>query len=192
MRAPVSFGDGRSQVKCGVLQPPTYVTPRSIARSRSTVIPYRGGWLVPRAFYLPILSAVVLASACDDPSAPLGGLSSYVARSLEGMPLPATLLHGDMSDLALLADTIHLYPHGVAERISIRRLTTLGAPVAVDTARTHNAYAVTGDSLHFDEDCPPNAFCIGAPRGSFSDDRRTLQLRMWPDGPAALYERVSP
>jgi hypothetical protein len=118
--------------------------------------------------------------------------SSYVARSVEGTPLPATFLHGDATDIALLADTIHLYPLGVAQRISLHRRTTIGAPTTVDTTRAHESYSVRGDSLVFHRYCPPNANCVGAPAGIFSADRRTLLLRMWPSGPLARYDRVRP
>lgn len=138
------------------------------------------------------LGTLFLATACHDPSAPLVVPASYVARTIEGSALPATLFHGDVTDVALLADTIQLRPLGVAERVSIFRRTTIGAAVTVDTSRSREAYTVHGDSLRFHRDCPPNANCVGAPTGRFSANRRTLLLRLWPDGPLAVYDRVSP
>ena len=147
---------------------------------------------MPRSCCLPILAALFLATGCHDPSAPLVVPSSYVARTIEGTPLPATFVHGDVTDVALLADTIHLHPLGVAERVSIYRRTTIGAGVTVDTTRSQEAYTVHGGSLRFHRYCPPDANCVGAPTGLFSDDRRKLLLHMWPEGPLALYDRVNP
>jgi hypothetical protein len=147
---------------------------------------------VPRSRCLPIACAIFLTSGCQDPTAPLVVPSSYVARSVEGTSLPATLVHGDATDVALLADTIHLHPLGVAERISIHRRTTIGAAVTVDTTRSQEAYTVRGRSVFFHRYCPPDANCVGAPEGVFSSDRRRLFLRLWPSGPLALYDRVSP
>jgi hypothetical protein len=141
---------------------------------------------------LPISYAMILVTGCHDPSGPLVLPSSYVARTVEGTPLPATFMHGDVTDIALLADTIHLYPLGVAERISIHRHTRIGAPVTVDTSRAHESYSVRGDTLLLHRYCPPDANCVGPPVGIFSRDRRTLLLRMWPSGPRARYDRVSP
>jgi hypothetical protein len=146
---------------------------------------------VPRSRSLPLVCAVILTTACQNPSAPLVVPSSYVARSVEGTPLPATFIHGGMTDVALLADTIHLYPLGVAERISIYRRTAIGYPVTIDTTRSQESYTVRGDSLLFHRDCPPNANCVAPPAGIFSADRRKLLLELWP-GPLALYDRVSP
>ena len=147
---------------------------------------------MPRSRCLAIVCAIVAATACNDPNAPLVVPSSYAARSVEGAAVPATIVHGDMTDVALFADTIHLYPLGVAERVSVYRRTTIGAPAMVDTTRSQESYTVRGDSLLFHFYCPPNANCVGAPAGIFSADRRKLLLRMWPEGPRALYDRVSP
>jgi hypothetical protein len=147
---------------------------------------------VPRSCCLFILGALLVATACHDPSAPLVLPSSYVARTIEGTSLPATIVHGDATDVALLADTIHLHELGVAERISFYRRTTIGAPVTVDTTRSQESYTVREDSLLFHRYCPPNANCVGAPTGIFSADRHKLLLRMWPEGPLALYDRVNP
>ena len=147
---------------------------------------------MPPSYCRSLLGALFLATACHDPSAPLLVPSSYVARTIEGASLPATLVHGDLTDVALLADTIHLHPLGVAQRVSIYRRTTIGAAVTVDTIRSEEAYSVRGDSLRFHRYCPPDANCVGAPTGRFSADRRTLLLRMWPEGPLALYDRVNP
>jgi hypothetical protein len=150
------------------------------------------GSIVPRSRCLPIVCAIFLTTGCEDPSAPLVIPSSYVARSVEGRSLPATFIHGDMSDVALLADTIHLQPGGVAERISVQRLTTIGGPVTVDTTRSRESYTVQGHSVFFHPSCPPDANCVGPPEGVFSADRRRLFLRLWPSGPLAVYDRVSP
>lgn len=144
-----------------------------------------------RSRCLPMLCASLLASACHDPSAPRVAPSSYVARSVEGTAVPATFAHGDMTDVALVADTIHFHPLGVADRIGIYRRTTIGAPVSVDTTRSRESYTVRGYSLRIHRYCPPNANCVGASEGIFSRDRRKLLLRMWPEGPLVLYDRVS-
>ena len=148
--------------------------------------------MVPRSCCRSILGALFLATACRDPNAPLVVPSSYVARTIEGTSLPATLVHGDVTDVALLADTIHLHPLGVAERVSIYRRTTIGAGVTVDTSRSQEAYTVRGSSLRFHRHCPLDANCVDAPTGLFSADRRKLFLRMWPEGPLARYDRVNP
>ena len=148
--------------------------------------------MVTHSRNLPIMCVIVLATGCHNPSAPLVIPSSYVARSVEGTSVPATVLHGDASEVALVADTIHLHPLGVAERITLYRRTTIGAPVTVDTTRSQESYTVRGDSLLLHRYCPPNANCEGPPTGVFSADRRKLLLRLWPSGPHALYERVSP
>lgn len=148
--------------------------------------------MVSRSRFLFIVCAMFLATGCRDPNAPLVVPASYVARTVEGTPVPATLVHGSASEVALLADTIHLHPMGVAKRISIHRYTTIGAPVAVDTSRYQESYTVRGDSLRFSRYCPPEANCVGAPEGILSADRRHLLLRLWPAGPVARYDRIAP
>ena len=146
-----------------------------------------------RSRCLRVVCVVVLVTTgCQDPTAPLVVPSSYVARSVEGMSLPATFLHGGASDVALVADTIHLYAMGVSERISIYRRTTVGAPVTVDTIRSHESYTVRGHSLHFRVACPFNANCADPPAGVLSVNRRQLLLPLGFSGPLALYDRVSP
>lgn len=147
---------------------------------------------MPRSYCFPIVCAIFLTTACQDPSGPLVIPSSYFARSVEGTSLPATLIHGDASDVALVADTIHFHLGGLAEHISIQRLTTIGGPVTVDTTRSRESYTVQGHSVFFHPSCPPDANCVGPPEGVFSPDRRRLFLRLWPSGPLAVYDRVSP
>ena len=147
---------------------------------------------MPRSRRFPIVCAILLTTGCEDPTAPLVIPSSYVARSVEGASLPATFIHGDVSDVALIADTIHLHFGGLAERISIQRLTMIGAPATVDTTRSQESYTVQGRSVIFHRYCAPDANCLGAPEGVFSADRRRLFLRLWPSGPLAVYDRVSP
>ena len=147
---------------------------------------------MPRSCCFPALCVTILVTACHDPSAPAVVPSSYVARSIEGTSLPATFSHGDVIDVALVADTIHLFPSGVAERISIYRRTRIGAATTVDTSRSQASYTLRGTLLLFHDTCPINANCLGPPAGMFSLDRGQLLLRMWPDGPRALYDRVNP
>jgi hypothetical protein len=68
--------------------------------------------------------SIFLATGCQDPSAPFVVPSSYAMRSVDGASVPATLFHGGATEVALLADTIHLYPLGVAQRSTISRYTT--------------------------------------------------------------------
>jgi hypothetical protein len=147
---------------------------------------------VPRSRCLPTLYVLLLASGCDEPTAPLLVPSTYVARTVNGASVPAPLIDYGTGQVVLLADTLHLYPLGASQRISIYRHLTSGAPATVDTSRTHESYEVHGDSLRFYRYCPPNANCVGPPEGIFSADRRTLLLRMWPSGPLVLYDRVTP
>ena len=150
-------------------------------------------FIVLRPRRLRVVCVVVLATTgCQNPTAPLVVPSSYVARSVEGMSLPATFVHGGATDVALVADTIHLYATGVAERISIYRRTTVGASVTVDTARSYESYIVRGHSLLFYHHCPLNANCADPPAGVLSVNRRQLLRALWASGPLALYDRVSP
>jgi hypothetical protein len=175
----------------GVLQPPRDVTGLSAHRVLINGDHYRGASIVGRSRLPSIASVLLLATGCHNPSAPVVVPSSYVARTIEGRSLPVTLQHGGATDVALLADTLHLYPLGVAERISLYRLTRFGGAVTVDTIRAQESYTIRGDSLRFDRDCPPEA-CVSPPGGIFSSDRRQLLLRLWPFGPTARYDRVSP
>lgn len=140
---------------------------------------------------LRLVYVVVLTTGCQDPTAPLVVPSSYVARSVEGMSLPATFIHGGASDLALVADTIHLYATGVAERISIYRRTTVGAPVTIETTRSYESYTVRGHSLLFHHPCL-DANCADPPAGVLSVNRRQLLRALWSSGPLVLYDRISP
>ena len=94
---------------------------------------------MPRSRRLRVACVIFLTTGCQDPTAPLVVPSSYVARTVEGMSLPATFVHGGATDVALVADTIRLYPLGVAERISIYRRTTVGSPATLDTTRSHES-----------------------------------------------------
>ena len=146
---------------------------------------------MPRSHCFPIVCAIFLTTGCEDPSAPLAIPSSYVARSVEGTSLPATFIHGDAADVALVADTIHFHFGGLAERISIQRLGRIEG-VTVDTIRSRESYTVQGHSVFFHRYCPPDANCVGPPEGVFSADRRRLFLRLWRSGPLVVYDRVRP
>lgn len=144
-----------------------------------------------RSRCLRVVCAVVLTTGCQDPTAPLVVPSSYVARSVEGMSLPATFLHGGASDVALVTDTIHLYATGVAERISIYRRTTVGATVTVETTRSYESYTVRGHALLFHHPCL-DANCADPPAGVLSVNRRQLLRALWSSGPLVLYDRIRP
>ena len=150
-----------------------------------------GVWIMLRSRCLRVVCLVVLTTGCQNPTAPLVIPSSYVARSVGRMSLPATFLHGGASDVALVADTIHLHATGVAERITIRRHTTVGTAFTVETVRSHESYAVRGHSLFFVRPCV-DANCADPPAGVFSVNRRQLHLPLWSSGPVVLYDRISP
>ena len=151
-----------------------------------------GVWIMLRSRRLRVVCLLVLTTGCQDPTAPLVIPSSYVARSVGRMSLPATFLHGGASDVALVADTIHLYATGVAERITVRRHTTVGTAFTIETTRSYESYTVRGHSLLFDYHCPLNANCADPPAGVLSVNRRQLLRALWSSGPVVLYDRVSP
>ena len=139
-----------------------------------------------------ILCALFFAGGCHDPVAPLVVPSTYVARAVNGAPLPVAAFGDPTNPITLLADTIYLYPLGIAERVSIYRDPARAEPTVGPANRVQHAYEVRGNVLGFRSDCPINANCLGAPEGLLSADRRKLLLRMWPSGPVARYDRVTP
>jgi hypothetical protein len=134
-----------------------------------------------------------LATACYEPAGPLAMPSTFVVRSINGSDIPAPVISHEVYESVVLADTIHFYPLGVAQRISIYRNTTTGVSTTttIDTSRAQERFEIRGDSLRFIQYCPPNALCLGAPEGILSADRRQLLLQLWPSGPVASYERVT-
>jgi hypothetical protein len=147
-----------------------------------------------RSRTLPRICALFLLTGCNDPTAPLPVPSTFVARTVNGTALPAPVISHEALEMVVLADTLHFYPFGVAQRISIHRSTRIGVSTTttIDTSRVQESYEVRGDSLRFVRYCPPNALCTGSPEGVLSGDRRQLILRLWPFGPVVQYDRITP
>lgn len=147
---------------------------------------------MPRTRSLAPICVLFLATGCHDPTAPFPVPSTFVVRTVNDASVPAPVISHEDLESVLLADTIHFFPRGLARRISIHRNTRIGVPTSFDTTRVQESYEVRGDSLRFQRFCPPNALCIGPPEGILTVDRRQLILRLWPGGPVALYDRVTP
>ena len=144
-----------------------------------------------RGHRLVAACTLLLATACEDLTGPPAAASTYVARTVNGAPLPAPLVQDASYENVLLADTLRLFSFGIAARVSIHRRTAAGGPSTTDTSRSQDQYTVRGDSIRFHQSCPPNAICAAPPEGVFAAEGRQLILRMWGFGPVVVYERVT-
>jgi hypothetical protein len=144
----------------------------------------------PRAALL--LLAANLAVACDDPTGFSPVLATYVARTVNGAPIPGPLLQNPNYELLVVADTLRFGPFGDAEWTRVRRTTVAGVAQEVEIARTEYSYRIRGDSVLFVVQCPPDADCAPWPRGVFSSDRRHLVVQLELPEAVLEYEQTNP
>jgi hypothetical protein len=142
--------------------------------------------------HLPIIVLAAFAIACRETNGPIPVPSAYVARAVHGLPLPAPIIQGEDYQMIMVADTLRLFPLGVAWR-SLTYQQKQGSVLSpVQVSRWQNEFAIRGDSIFILQYCPPNALCTAPPRGIFSDDRRTLTLGVWGTEPLVRYTLVEP
>ena len=133
-----------------------------------------------------------LAAACNDPTGFGPTLSTYVARMVNGAPVPAPLLENANYELLVIADTLRFGLHGQAEWTQVRRTTVAGVAREVEVGRTEYSYHLRGDSVRFTFACPPDADCAPPPQGVFSADRHRLTVQLPLPEAVMVYERTSP
>lgn len=139
-----------------------------------------------------VLLTAIVGTACDEPTA-LGPVhSTYVARTVNGEPVPAPLLKNASYELLVVADTLRFGLFGQAEWTQVRRTTVEGMARDVEVTRTESSYHVRGDSVYFRFPCPPDADCAPPPYGVLSADRRHLQVHSRLNDGTLGYERTSP
>ena len=138
-----------------------------------------------------LILPISITGACSDPTGFGPVRFTYVARSVNGAPVPSPLVGNANYELLVLADTLRLGIWGQAEWTHVRRTTVAGAPQAVEVARTHSAYRVRGDSVFFGSACR-DADCAPSPQGVFTADRRTLVVQLQLPDAVLAYERTSP
>jgi hypothetical protein len=133
-----------------------------------------------------------LGGGCDDPTGLAPVLATYVARTVNGAPVPSPLLRNANYEFLVIADTLRFGPFGQAEWTHVRRTTVEGVAREVEVARIEYSYRVRGDSVLFIFACPPDADCAPPPRGLFSSDRRHLTVHLELPDAVLEYERTTP
>jgi hypothetical protein len=145
---------------------------------------------VPAGMVLAV--AACITAACNDPTGFGAGRSTYVARTVNGAPVPSPLLQNANYELLLIADTIRFGLFGEAEWMQVRRTTVAGVAREVEVTEVEYFYRVRGDSVLFFFACPPDADCLPPPRGVFSSDRRNLVVELEVPNAVLAYERTNP
>ena len=139
-----------------------------------------------------VLLTAIVGIACEEPTGLSPELATYVARTVNGEPVPAPLRKNASFELLVIADTVRFGLFGLAEWTQVRRTTVEGVAREVEVTRAEASYHVRGDSVFFSFPCPPDADCLPPPFGVFSADRRHLLVHL-PLGDDSLgYERTSP
>jgi hypothetical protein len=149
---------------------------------------YRSGPRGLAALLLPVL----LATACDAPTGLGPAFVTYVARTVNGVPIPAPLRQNANYELLVVADTLRFGLFGRATWTRVRRTTVEGIARQVEVARTEYSFHVRGDTLRFSFTCPPDADCAPSPYGVFSADRRQLVMHVQLPEAVLEYDRASP
>ena len=115
-----------------------------------------------------IVGAVALVMGCSDSLSPLEVAGTYVLRTIDGNPLPATLaISGTHTDYSIMvvADTLVLTPDRSGMLITIQDIVhdESGGEVERVRADSHLSFRTTGDQLEITFLCPPNALMNCAP-----------------------------
>jgi hypothetical protein len=139
-----------------------------------------------------VLLAVLLVIACDEPTGLDPVFATYVALTVNGVPIPAPLSKNANYELLVVADTLRFGIFARAEWTRVRRTTVGELAPQVEVARTEYSYHVHGDSLRFSVPCPPDADCAPSPHGLFSADRQRLVVNLQLPEAVLEYERTSP
>lgn len=139
-----------------------------------------------------LLLPAIVGIACEEPTGLSPEVATYVARTVNGEPVPAPLRKNASFELLVIADTLRFGVFGLAEWTQVRRTTVEGVAREVEVTRTESSYEVRGDSIYFRFPCPRDADCAPPPVGVLSADRRHLLVHSGLSDDSVGYERTSP
>ena len=107
---------------------------------------------------LPLVLALVVAAACDDPAGNERG--AYVLRTVGDSTLPFVSYDGGTYRYFEIADTIALDGRGGAREVSVTRMESTGQPGQNGVYAATRRYSMRGDTVEFVFTCPPGASCV--------------------------------
>ncbi|MFL5463948.1 MAG: hypothetical protein ACJ770_12410 [Gemmatimonadaceae bacterium] len=125
-----------------------------------------------RLFCRPaLLAAVVSMLACHSLAAPPALPADFALKDIDGRSLP-TYVSWFPESPTVISATVHLDGLGTAT-ITEHRLQMAGGDVTVTSSYT---YAISGNAITFNFDCPANANCVAPPKGTISGSRLSLDM----------------
>lgn len=140
-------------------------------------------------------TAAILTACWFDGTSPVQERFSgvYVASSIMGSGLPATIRHGTDKDI-LLADTLKFSNDGMVYiSLAFRRVSTTSSPAdTVYRVQMRRPYVIDGTRVTIGmERCPINALCMGPEIGEIDSSGAQLRSAFWPEGAKIHFRRVS-